>query len=196
MLRFSPRTNRAHLVKWQEWGDEAFQEARQHDKPVVVFLTAFWCGYCQRLDETSLSNDEVIALLNAFFIPIRVEESQRPDVDLRYNQDGWPTIAFLTPAGDHLFSVNYTAPEPFISLLVKVVDAFQRDKATLLDTAARHRAARHGAAAAGGTSASRGRHRGGDRRYGGGPGRPGPWWVRHQNQIVTHGSKRVLVLSV
>ena len=141
MLRFSPRPNRAHLVKWQEWGDEAFQEARQHDKPVVVFLTAFWCGYCQRLDETSLSNDEVIALLNAFFIPIRVEESQRPDVDLRYNQDGWPTIAFLTPAGDHLFSVNYTAPEPFISLLVKVVDAFQRDKATLLDTAARHRAA-------------------------------------------------------
>ena len=120
---------------------EAFQEARQQDKPVVVFLTAFWCGYCQRLDETSLSNDEVIALLNAFFIPIRVEESQRPDVDLRYNQDGWPTIAFLTPAGEHLFSVNYTAPEPFISLLVKVVDAFQRDKATLLDTAARHRAA-------------------------------------------------------
>jgi uncharacterized protein YyaL (SSP411 family) len=139
MLRFSPRTNRAHLIQWREWGDEAFQEARQHDKPMVVFLTAFWCGYCQRLDETSLSNEEVMALLNAFFIPMRVEESQRPDVDLRYNQDGWPTIAFLTPAGDHLFSVNYTAPEPFINLLVKVVDAFQRDKAALLDNAARQR---------------------------------------------------------
>ena len=139
MFRFSPRANRAHLVKWREWGEEAFQEAEQQDKLVVVFLTAFWCGYCQRMDETSLSNDEVIALLNAFFIPIRVEESQRPDVDLRYNQDGWPTIAFLTPAGDPLFSVNYTAPEPFINLLVKLVDSYQRDKMAVLETGTRNR---------------------------------------------------------
>lgn len=140
MFRFSPRANRAHLVKWREWGEEAFQEAEQQDKLVVVFLTAFWCGYCQRMDEASLSNDEVIALLNAFFIPIRVEESQRPDVDLRYNQDGWPTIAFLTPAGDPLFSVNYTAPEPFINLLVKLVDSYQRDKMAVLETGTRNRA--------------------------------------------------------
>lgn len=140
MFRFSPRTNQAHRVAWHAWGEAAFQQARRQDKPLVVFLTAFWCGYCQRMDETSLSNDEVIALLNAFFIPIRVEESQRPDVDLRYNQDGWPTIAFLTPAGDHLLSVNYTAPEPFIRLLVRVVDAFQRDKTSLLEAAAQNRA--------------------------------------------------------
>jgi uncharacterized protein YyaL (SSP411 family) len=140
MLRFSPRTNQAHLVQWREWGVEAFQEAQQQDKLVVVFLTAFWCGYCQRLDETTLSNAEVQALLNAFCIPIRVEESQRPDVDLRYNQNGWPTIAFLTPAGEPLLSVNYTAPEPFITLLVRVVDAYQRDKAALLAAAAQHRA--------------------------------------------------------
>ena len=141
MLRFSPRTNQAHLIKWREWGEPAFHEAQQHDKPVAVFLMAFWCGYCQRMDETSLSNDEVIALLNAFFIPIRVEESQRPDVDLRYNQNGWPTIAFLTPSGEPLVSVNYTAPEPFITLLVKLVDAYQRHKTTLLDTVARQRTA-------------------------------------------------------
>ena len=140
MLRFSPRANRAHAIAWREWGDEAFQEAQEQDKLVVVFLTAFWCGYCQRMDETSLSNEEVQALLNAFFIPIRVEESQRPDVDLRYNQDGWPTIAFLTPSGDHLLSVNYTAPQPFITLLVRVVDAYRKDKTTLLDTAVQQRA--------------------------------------------------------
>jgi uncharacterized protein YyaL (SSP411 family) len=140
MFRFSPRTNRAHLITWWEWGEGAFQTAQEQDKPVVVFLTAFWCGYCQRMDETSLSNDEVIALLNAFFVPIRVEESQRPDVDLRYNQNGWPTITFLTPAGDHLFSVNYTAAEPFIQLLVRLIDTYQRDKSTLLEAAARNRA--------------------------------------------------------
>jgi uncharacterized protein YyaL (SSP411 family) len=140
MIRFSPRPNRAHLITWWEWGEEAFHAAQQQDRPVALFLTAFWCGYCQRMDETSLSHDEVIALLNAFFVPIRVEESQRPDVDLRYNQNGWPTIAFLTPSGDHLVSVNYTAPEPFTQLLVRLVDTYQRDKSTLLEAAARHRA--------------------------------------------------------
>jgi uncharacterized protein YyaL (SSP411 family) len=139
MFRFSPRPNRAHLVKWRPWGPEAFQEAQQQDKPLVLWLTAFWCGYCQRMDDTTLSHDEVIALLNAFFIPMRVEESQRPDVDLRYNQNGWPTIAFLTPAGDDILRVNYLAPEPFISLLVRLVDAYQRDTATILETAARNR---------------------------------------------------------
>jgi len=138
MFRFSPRPNRAHLVNWRPWGAEAFQEAQQQDKPLVLWLTAFWCGYCQRMDDTTLSNDEVIALLNAFFVPIRVEESQRPDVDLRYNQNGWPTIAFLTPAGDDILRVNYLAPEPFISLVVRLVDAYQRDKTTLLETAARN----------------------------------------------------------
>ncbi len=140
MFRFSPRTNRAHLIQWREWGEAAFQEAQTQDKPVVVFLTAFWCGYCQQMDETSLSNTNIHALLNAFFVPIRVEESQRPDVDLRYNQDGWPTIAFLTPVGDPLFSVNYTAPEPFLDLLVKMVDAYQRDKIALFETGAQNRA--------------------------------------------------------
>jgi uncharacterized protein len=140
MFRFSPRPNRAHLITWWDWGEEAFHAAQQQDKPVALFLTAFWCGYCQRMDETSLSHDEVIVLLNAFFVPIRVEESQRPDVDLRYNHNGWPTIAFLTPSGDHLLSVNYTAAEPFTQLLVRLIDMYQRDKSTLLEAAARHRA--------------------------------------------------------
>ena len=132
MFRFSVRSNRANMVRWREWGDEAFQEARQQDKPVVLFITAFWCGFCQRMDEDALSDDEVIALLNAFFVPIRVEESQRPDVDLRYNQNGWPTIAFLTPGEDHLFSVNYMDTDPFINLLVRTVKQLQDDRESLV----------------------------------------------------------------
>ena len=135
MFRFSVRPNRAHLVNWREWGQEAFDEARTDGKLVVLFITAFWCGFCQRMDETALSDDEAHALLNAFFIPIRVEESQRPDVDLRYNQNGWPTISFLTPDGGHLFSVNYMDTDPFVDLLVKTVHQFQNDKDYLLQSA-------------------------------------------------------------
>ena len=135
MFRFSVRPNRAHMIDWREWGEDAFEEARGQDKLVVLFIAAFWCGFCQRMDETALSNDETIALLNAFFIPIRVEESQRPDVDLRYNQDGWPTIAVLTPDGGHLFTVNYMDTDPFVDLLVKTVTQFQSDKEGLMAAA-------------------------------------------------------------
>ena len=135
MFRFSVRPNRAHLIDWREWGEDAFEEARQQDKLVVLFITAFWCGFCQRMDENALSDDETIALLNAFFIPIRVEESQRPDVDLRYNQNGWPSIAILTADGGHLFTVNYMGTDPFVDLLVRTVTQFQSDKDTLLQSA-------------------------------------------------------------
>ncbi len=83
------------------------------------------------MDETSLSEDDVITLLNAFFIPIRVEESQRPDVDLRYNQNGWPTISFFTPQGVHLASVNYTPPEDFVGVLVKLINHYQENRQSL-----------------------------------------------------------------
>ena len=135
MFRFSVRPNRADQINWREWGEEAFEEARRQDKLVALFITAFWCGFCQRMDETSLSDDETIALLNAFFIPIRVEESQRPDVDLRYNQNGWPTISLLTPDGGLLFSVNYMDTDSFVGLLVKTVTQFQADKESLLQAA-------------------------------------------------------------
>ena len=131
MLRFSPRPNRAHLVSWRDWGDEAFREAKEQAKPLALFITAFWCGFCQRMDETSLSDDQVITLLNAFFVPVRVEESQRPDVDLRYNQNGWPTIAFLTPEGVHLAAVNYTPLEDFVGLLVRLVDFYQSNRGAI-----------------------------------------------------------------
>ncbi len=135
MFRFSVRPNRANLVNWREWGPEAFQEAQQQGKLVVLFITAFWCGFCQRMDENALSDDDVIALLNGFFVPIRVEESQRPDIDLRYNQNGWPTIVFLTPQGGQLFTVNYMDVDPFANILAKTVNLYQEDKEALLDSA-------------------------------------------------------------
>jgi len=66
MFRFSVRPNRAHMIDWREWGEDAFEEARGQDKLVVLFIAAFWCGFCQRMDETALSNDETIALLNGY----------------------------------------------------------------------------------------------------------------------------------
>src|SRR6266508_1109276 len=73
MLRFSPNPNLAQLVHWLEWERDAFRREHQQDKPVMLFLSAFWCRYCQRMDEGAFSDRENMALLNAYFVALRVE---------------------------------------------------------------------------------------------------------------------------
>lgn len=120
MFRFSPNPNSAHRIHWTDWGADAFERARTEGKPVMLYLGAFWCGVCQRMDETTFSDTEVIALLNAYFVPVRVEDAQRPDIDVRYNRNGWPTIVFLRADGDYVASVNYLSPRDFGDVLVRV----------------------------------------------------------------------------
>ncbi|HET9884039.1 MAG TPA: DUF255 domain-containing protein [Candidatus Binatia bacterium] len=128
MIRFSPNLNRAHFVRWYEWGDDPFRSARNQDKPVMLFLTAFWCRFCQRMDEEAFSDNENTALLNAYFISIRCDNAQRPDIDIRYNRNGWPTIAFMTADGDLLSVANYLPSEQFGDLLVRVYTAYHEKK--------------------------------------------------------------------
>ena len=132
MIRFSPNPNKAHRIHWHEWGEAAFRKAREQDKVVMLYLGAFWCGFCHRMDETSFSDDDVIVLLNAFFIPVRVENAQRPDIDIRYNQNGWPTIVFMVSNGNRLATLNYLPPEEFANMLVRVRAAYEKKRSVLL----------------------------------------------------------------
>ena len=52
-FRFSPRPNRAAEVGWRPWGEKAFQEARDANKPVLLAISAVWCHWCHVMDETS-----------------------------------------------------------------------------------------------------------------------------------------------
>jgi uncharacterized protein len=129
MIRFSPNQNLAHLIHWFEWENDAFQKAREQDKPVMLFLSAFWCRYCQRMDEGAFSERENMALLNAYFVALRVENATRPDIDARYNLNGWPTVAFFTSSGELLAAVNYLGADEFKELLLNVYMSYQRKKA-------------------------------------------------------------------
>jgi uncharacterized protein YyaL (SSP411 family) len=119
-FHFSPRPNRAHEIQWRDWGEEAFSEARESGKPVLLSLSAVWCHWCHVMDETSYSDEGVIGFVNQHFIPVRVDNDQRPDVNARYNMGGWPTTAFLTPEGEILAGATYVPPDQMKELLPKV----------------------------------------------------------------------------
>ena len=104
-------------IAWRDWGEEAFADAREQGKPVLLTLGATWCHWCHVMDETSYSDQRVIELVNQGFIPVRVDVDQRPDISLRYNQGGYPSVAFLTGSGDFLAGRPYTPPDEMAALL-------------------------------------------------------------------------------
>ncbi|MHB8524656.1 MAG: thioredoxin domain-containing protein [Candidatus Acidiferrales bacterium] len=136
-------------VDWHEWGEAAFAKARAEAKPILLDIGAVWCHWCHVIDRESYENPEIAALINQFYVAVKVDRDERPDVDSRYQaavssisgQGGWPLTAFLTPDGKPFFGGTYFPPEDamgrpgFKRILVAVAEAF-RSKRSEIDSSA------------------------------------------------------------
>lgn len=132
-FRFSPRENRAADIEWRPWGDEAFAEAEAEDRPIFLNLTADWCHFCHQMDEETFSAPAVIRLLNERLLPLRVDADRYPHVRDRYISGGWPTNAFLTPAGEVLWSGTSVGAERLVVVAEQVLDAWAHRRESLLE---------------------------------------------------------------
>lgn len=126
-FRFSPRPNQADDIHWREWGEEAFAAAAREEKMVLLSISAVWCHWCHVMDETTYSDPEIIRIINENFIPVRVDNDRRPEINRRYNQGGWPTTAFLEPHGNILAGSTYIPPENMRGVLGRFIELW-RDK--------------------------------------------------------------------
>ncbi len=117
LFRFSSRPNLAHSIHWRAWGEEAFQEAVQQDKPIFLLITSSWCQWCHIMDETTLSEKSIITIINNDYIPIRVDSDMRPDINTRYNQNGWPSVVLLSSEGETLWGGVYIPPKQMLYYL-------------------------------------------------------------------------------
>ncbi len=127
-MHFSPRPNRAHEIAWMSWGSEGFERAKREDKPVLLAISAVWCHWCHVMDETSYSDESVIAAINERYVAIRVDNDRRPDVNARYNQGGWPTTAFLTPDGALLAGATYLPPDQMRQALEQIAHFYRSNR--------------------------------------------------------------------
>ncbi len=130
-------------VDWHEWGEEAFAHARAEGKPILLDIGAVWCHWCHVIDRESYENPEIAAMINKFYVPVKVDRDERPDVDSRYQsaisaisgQGGWPLTAFLTPDGKPFFGGTYFPPEDamgrpgFKRILLGIAEAFKSRRA-------------------------------------------------------------------
>ncbi len=104
-------------IQWLEWDESAFEQARERDLPILLIITASWCGFCRELDRTTFADSDIIREIQNTFVPIRVDKDRRPDINERYNAGGWPTIAFLTPEGELITGETFMSASELLPLL-------------------------------------------------------------------------------
>ncbi len=137
-------------VDWYPWGDEAFQKARKEHKPIFLSIGYSSCHWCHVMEHESFEDQKTAEILNKYFISIKVDREERPDIDKHFQDvyqlmngrpGGWPTSIFLTEELKPFYSATYIPDEPkygmmsFSSLLEIIADKYKNEKATLVDEA-------------------------------------------------------------
>jgi len=106
-------------VHWQRWGPDAFRLATKLNRPVWLDVGAIWCHWCHVMDRESYEDPDIASLLNAHFVPVKVDRDRRPDIDSRYQVafqalnrrgGGWPLTMMLLPDGVPFAGFTYLPP--------------------------------------------------------------------------------------
>jgi uncharacterized protein YyaL (SSP411 family) len=130
-------------VEWYAWGEEAFQRARREQKAIFLSIGYYTCHWCHVMERESFSDPAIAEIMNRSFISIKVDREERPDVDRIYmsfvqattGTGGWPMSVFLTPELKPFFGATYFPKDAFRTLLLRVAEAWEKDRSKILRSA-------------------------------------------------------------
>jgi uncharacterized protein YyaL (SSP411 family) len=131
-------------VNWFPWGEEAFEMARDLDRPIFLSVGYSTCHWCHVMEEESFEDVAIATFLNENFIAIKVDREQRPDVDdiymtavnILHGRGGWPMTVIMTPDGEPFFGATYIPPrtgsrgsrQGLIEILVEHAERYQDEE--------------------------------------------------------------------
>lgn len=136
-------------VNWYPWGDEALAKSRDEDKPIFLSIGYAACHWCHVMERESFENEEIASVLNEYFISIKVDREQRPDLDEIYmsfttamtGSGGWPMSVFLTPDLKPFFAGTYFPPEDrygrpgFKKIITQIGNSYRTDRESAINSA-------------------------------------------------------------
>ena len=136
-------------VAWHPWNEEALELARKEGKPILLSIGYSACHWCHVMAHESFEDEDTAALMNRYFINIKVDREERPDIDKIYQTTqqlltgrtgGWPLTMFLMPEDQTpFFGGTYFPPEPkhglpgFKALLSRINKAYQEDRPAIAE---------------------------------------------------------------
>jgi uncharacterized protein YyaL (SSP411 family) len=137
-------------VDWYPWGEAAFERARTEDKPIFLSIGYSTCHWCHVMERESFESDELAAIMNRWFVPVKVDREERPDVDRIYmtfvqastGSGGWPMSVFLTPELKPFFGGTYFPPDNrygrpgFGAILQRIAEAWRNERGRIMQSSA------------------------------------------------------------
>ena len=136
-------------VDWYPWGEEALEKARAEDKPILLSVGYSACHWCHVMERESFEDEATAEIMNKYFVNIKVDREERPDVDSIYmsavqamtRHGGWPMTVFMTPDGAPFYGGTYFPPVPsrgmpsFKQVLLSLADAYANRREEVLASA-------------------------------------------------------------
>jgi uncharacterized protein YyaL (SSP411 family) len=130
-------------VDWFEWSTEALSKAKQEDKPILVSIGYSSCHWCHVMERESFENEDIAQIMNEFFVCIKVDREERPDIDHIYmdavqamgQNGGWPLNVFLTPDQKPFYGGTYFHPQQWVQVLTGINKSYQTRKAEVVSSA-------------------------------------------------------------
>lgn len=136
-------------VDWYPWCEEAFTRAKTEDKPIFLSIGYSTCHWCHVMAHESFEDEQVAEILNQYFISIKVDKEERPDIDSIYmavcqaftGSGGWPTTIFMTPEQKPFFAGTYFPKSAkygrigLKELLMVIHEKWEKDRKALLKSA-------------------------------------------------------------
>ena len=137
-------------VDWYEWSSEALDEAKKRDVPILLSIGYSACHWCHVMEKESFENEKTAEIMNKYFVNIKVDREERPDLDEVYmsatqvmnkGQGGWPMTVFLAPNLKPFFAGTYFPPQDaygrpgFVTLLTRLAEVWSSNKDQLLSQA-------------------------------------------------------------
>jgi uncharacterized protein YyaL (SSP411 family) len=134
-------------VDWHAWNADTFAKARTEDKPIFLSIGYSTCHWCHVMERESFENEDTARLMNEFFIPVKVDREERPDVDRVYmtfvqattGSGGWPMSVWLTPELQPFAGGTYFPPEDrygrpgFPTVLRKLAEVWSEERDRVID---------------------------------------------------------------
>ncbi len=138
-------------VDWYPWCEEAFERAREENKPIFLSVGYSTCHWCHVMAHESFEDRATAEILNKYFISVKVDREERPDIDSVYmtvcqaftGSGGWPMSIFMTWDKKPFLAGTYFPVRPqhgmpgFSDLLKAVAAQWNGRRDELLDSARR-----------------------------------------------------------
>ncbi len=136
-------------VNWFSWCEEAFEKAKNENKPIFLSIGYSTCHWCHVMAHESFEDEKTAEILNQHFISIKVDREERPDIDSVYmavcqsftGSGGWPMSIFMTwdkkpfYAGTYFPVHSHYGMPGFSDVLHTIAEIWSSKQAALLESA-------------------------------------------------------------